>query len=46
METGCPRCAIGAEHTFTLEIKPPNGSYLVIQRTTPASLPDGAVELP
>jgi hypothetical protein len=38
LAAACPACAIGAEHTFTLEIKPPNGSYLVIQRTTPAEL--------
>jgi len=31
--------------TFTLEIKPPAGSYLVIQRTTPASLGRSIIDL-
>ena len=31
--------------TFTLEIKPPSGSYMVIQRTTPASITDTKIEL-
>ena len=30
--------AIGANKTFTLELKPPSGSFMVIQRTTPASV--------
>ena len=30
--------AIGANKTFTLELKPPSGSYMLIQRTTPASV--------
>ena len=30
--------AIGTYHTFTLEVKPPVGSALRIERTTPASL--------
>lgn len=30
--------AIGKNKTFTLEVKPPTGSYMVIQRTTPASM--------
>ncbi len=29
---------IGTNHTFTVEVKPPQGSYLVVQRTTPASI--------
>jgi flagellin FlaB len=29
---------IGANQTFTLEIQPPAGSYMVVQRTTPASI--------
>jgi flagellin FlaB len=29
---------VGTNKTFTLEIKPPQGSYLVVQRTTPASI--------
>jgi archaellin len=31
--------------TFALELKPPTGSYLVIQRTTPASLARTVVDL-
>ncbi len=31
--------------TFTLEIKPPSGSYMVIQRTTPAAITDTKIEL-
>jgi hypothetical protein len=34
----CPACAIGPNQTFTIEIKPPAGSYVVLQRTTPDSL--------
>ena len=30
--------AIGANKMFTLEVKPPSGSFMVIQRTTPASV--------
>ena len=37
--------SIGANHTFTLEIKPPQGSYMVIQRTTPASVVQSVIDL-
>ncbi len=37
--------AIGANKTFTLEIKPPAGSYMVIQRTTPASVARTIIDL-
>ncbi len=33
-----PVITIGENRTFTLEIQPPSGSYMVIQRTTPASI--------
>ena len=36
---------LGANQTFTLELKPPTGSYLVIQRTTPASLTNSVINL-
>ena len=36
---------IGTNHTFTLELKPPTGSYMVIQRTTPASISDTTIDL-
>jgi len=29
---------VGVNQTFTLEIKPPTGSYMVLQRTTPPAL--------
>ena len=32
--------ALATNDTFTLEIKPPSGSYLVVRRTTPASISD------
>jgi flagellin FlaB len=31
--------------TFTLEVKPPSGSYMVIQRTTPASINKSVIDL-
>ena len=36
---------LGTNKTFTLEIKPPSGSYLVVQRTTPAGLSTSIVNL-
>ena len=30
--------AVGTYHTFQLEVKPPVGSALIIERTTPAAL--------
>lgn len=36
---------IGTNHTFILEVKPPSGSYLVIQRTTPASINQAIIDL-
>ncbi len=36
---------IGTNATFTLEIKPPSGSFMVIQRTTPASISDTTIDL-
>jgi flagellin FlaB len=36
---------IVANSTFTLEIKPPSGSYMVIQRTTPASVANTTIDL-
>jgi len=29
---------IGTYHTFTIEVKPPTGAVLIIERTTPADL--------
>ncbi len=36
---------IGTNKTFTLEVKPPQGSYMVIQRTTPASINQSILNL-
>lgn len=36
---------LGTNKTFTIEIKPPSGSYLVIQRTTPAGMGTSIVNL-
>lgn len=36
---------LGTNKTFSLELKPVSGSYLVIQRTTPASLTNSVVNL-
>ena len=40
-----PAYNIGTNQTFILEVKPPSGSYLVIQRTTPPSLADPIINL-
>jgi flagellin FlaB len=34
-----------ANSTFTLEVKPPSGSYMVLQRTIPASIADTTIDL-
>ncbi|HYM16091.1 MAG TPA: archaellin/type IV pilin N-terminal domain-containing protein [Dehalococcoidia bacterium] len=36
---------IGTNQTFTFEVKPPTGSYMVIQRTTPASISNTILNL-
>jgi flagellin FlaB len=38
-------CTIAENETFTLELKPPTGSYLVVQRTTPASVNESIINL-
>jgi archaellin len=38
LSTECATCIITENEQFTLELKPPTGSYLVVQRTTPASM--------
>jgi archaeal flagellin FlaB len=43
--TDLPTVTIGANQTFTLEVKPPTGSYMVIQRTTPASITHSVINL-
>ncbi len=36
---------IGPNATFTLEVKPPSGSFMVIQRTVPGSIGDTTIDL-
>ena len=38
-------CTITANETWTIELKPPSGSYLVVQRTMPASLAETVINL-
>ncbi|HXK33370.1 MAG TPA: archaellin/type IV pilin N-terminal domain-containing protein [Dehalococcoidia bacterium] len=45
LATECATCLIGANETFTLEVKPPSGSYVVIQRTMPSSMSDTIINL-
>jgi len=45
LATACPTCLVGANEHFTLEVKPPSGSYLVISRTTPASIAETIINL-
>jgi len=42
--SGCGE-TVGTYHTFTIQVKPPVGSVLVIERTTPASLLDSYIIL-
>jgi len=44
-QVGGPVFNVGTNQTFILEIKPPTGSYLVIQRTTPSSLNQAIIDL-
>jgi flagellin FlaB len=37
--------AVAENETFWLEIKPPSGSYIVVQRTTPASMNETIINL-
>jgi flagellin FlaB len=45
LATECPTCLVSANETFVLEVKPPTGSYLVVQRTTPASMAETIINL-
>jgi flagellin FlaB len=40
-----PGMTLGANRTFTFEIKPPSGSFMVVQRTTPASVAATIIDL-
>jgi len=37
--------SVGANAMFTIEVKPPQGSYMVIQRTTPPSIAHSLINL-
>ena len=43
--TAYPLIVIGTNKTFNMEVKPPQGSYMVIQRTTPASVNQSVLNL-
>jgi flagellin FlaB len=45
LATECATCVISVNEIFTLEVKPPTGSYLVIQRLTPASMAESIINL-
>jgi archaellin len=45
LTTALSAVTLAANQTFTLEIKPPSGSFLVIQRTTPASINQSILNL-
>jgi archaeal flagellin FlaB len=44
-QTALSAVTIGPNDTFTFEVKPPQGSYMVIQRTTPASVVQSVIDL-
>jgi len=41
----CATCLVAANEKFTLEVKPPSGSYMVIERTAPASIAESVIGL-
>ena len=45
LATECATCIITENETFTLELKPPTGSYLVVQRTSPSSMSSTIISL-
>jgi flagellin FlaB len=45
LATACATCIVTSNESFTLEVKPPSGSYLVIARTTPASMAETIINL-
>jgi flagellin FlaB len=45
LATECATCLVAANDTFVLELKPPTGSYVVIQRTAPASMSSTIINL-
>jgi flagellin FlaB len=45
LEADCATCLVAANEKFTLEVKPPSGSYMVIERTAPASIAESVIGL-
>jgi flagellin FlaB len=45
LATECATCVITENESFTLELKPPTGSYLVVQRTSPSSMSSSIINL-
>jgi flagellin FlaB len=45
LSTACVTCVLTANEVFTLEVKPPSGSYLLLQRTLPASMSSTIINL-
>jgi flagellin FlaB len=45
LPTDNPTIVLAENQTFSFEVKPPSGSYMVIQRTTPASVADAILNL-
>jgi len=43
--TSSPAVTVGTNQTFVIEVKPPSGSYLVIQRTTPPAIDQPIINL-
>jgi flagellin FlaB len=44
-QTALSAVTLNTNDTFTVEVKPPSGSYMVIQRTTPASINQSVINL-
>jgi len=44
-QTAMSAVTLNTNKTFTIEVKPPSGSYLVIQRTTPAGMSTSIINL-
>jgi flagellin FlaB len=44
-QTALTSVTLTTNTTFTIEVKPPSGSYMVIQRTTPASINQSIIDL-
>ena len=44
-QTALTAVTLTTNQTFTFEVKPPQGSYMVIQRTTPASINQSIINL-